>query len=239
MWEGKKVSVVFPTYNEKDSIRQTIEDFFKSGLVDEIVVVNNNASEGTEEEVNKTKARQVFEKKQGYGYAIRRGLEEAKGDLIILSEPDGTFLGKDVVKLLVYSDDVDVVFGTRTHTAMIQKGANMGFFLKWGNWFVAKIVQFMFNTDRFSDSGCTMRLLSRKALESIKLKFRGGGSNFGLEMILHIINSNLRYLEVPLNYEKRVGQSSVTGSKIKAFVLGLEMIQLVIMYRLKIFFKKL
>ena len=42
MWEGKKVSVVFPTYNEKDSIRQTIEDFFKSGLVDEIVVVNNN-----------------------------------------------------------------------------------------------------------------------------------------------------------------------------------------------------
>ena len=39
MWKGKKVSVIFPTYNEKDSIREAIEDFFTSGYVDEIVVV--------------------------------------------------------------------------------------------------------------------------------------------------------------------------------------------------------
>ncbi|HOT52351.1 MAG TPA: glycosyltransferase, partial [Candidatus Hydrogenedentes bacterium] len=51
MWRGKKVSVVFPTYNEKDSIRAAIEEFFEDGLVDEIVVVNNNAAPGTDEEV--------------------------------------------------------------------------------------------------------------------------------------------------------------------------------------------
>lgn len=238
MWEGKKVSVIFPTYNEKDSIRGAINDFFKSGLLDEILVVNNNAAEGTKEEVEKTKARQVFETKQGYGYAIRRGFKEVKGDLIIIAEPDGTFLGKDVIKLLAYSDDVDVVFGTRTHTAMIQKGANMGMFIKWGNWFVAKIMQFLFNTDRFSDAGCTMRLLSRKALEKIEPKFVNGGSNFGLEMMLHIINIKITYLEVPLTYEKRVGESSVTGSKVKAFILGLDMIWLVFSYRMKTLFKR-
>ena len=49
MWNNKKVSVIFPTYNEKDSMFDSIEDFFSSGFVDEIVVVNNNAAEGTDE----------------------------------------------------------------------------------------------------------------------------------------------------------------------------------------------
>jgi glycosyltransferase involved in cell wall biosynthesis len=65
MWNGKRVSVIFPTYNEKESIRQAIEDFFATGFVDEIVVVNNNAASGTKEEVARTRAKQVFEKKTG------------------------------------------------------------------------------------------------------------------------------------------------------------------------------
>ncbi len=102
MWNGKRISVIFPTYNEKDSIYQAIEDFFATGYVDEIVVVNNNAAPGTEEEVARTRAKQVFEKKQGYGAAIQRGLKEAdpSSDFLIVSEPDGTFDGRDVVKLL-------------------------------------------------------------------------------------------------------------------------------------------
>ena len=51
MWGGKRVSVVLMTYAERDSIRRVIEGFFDSGVVDEVVVVNNNAEPGTEEEV--------------------------------------------------------------------------------------------------------------------------------------------------------------------------------------------
>lgn len=43
MWNNKKVSAIFPTLSEKDSIRAAIENFFDSGLMDEVVVVNNNA----------------------------------------------------------------------------------------------------------------------------------------------------------------------------------------------------
>ena len=70
MWRDKKVSVVFPTYNEKDSIRDAIEDFFACQHVDEIVVVNNNAADGTDDEVKPTKAVLVHEERQGYGHAI-------------------------------------------------------------------------------------------------------------------------------------------------------------------------
>ena len=238
MWKGKKVSVVFSTYNEKESIRYCIEDFFASGFVDEIIVVNNNAVPGTDDEVKKTKAKLFHEKKQGYGWGYRRGLKEATGDIIIMSEPDGTFLGKDVPKLLEYSDDFDVVFGTRTVVATILSGANMGFFLKWGNWFVAKLMEVLFWTTHLSDAGCTMRLIHKKALRRIEHKFRSGGSYFGLEMMLIVITSGLSFIEIPVHYNKRIGKSSVTGSFWKAFKLGLQMIWQIIKYRIKTIFKK-
>ncbi len=126
MWQGKKISVIFPTYNEKDSIRAAVLDFFATGVVDEVIVVNNNAAPGTDEEVAGTGATLVYETKQGYGHAIRKGFEVAVGDGVIVSEPDGTFAGRDVVKLLAYAEDCDVVFGTRTHREFIWAGSNMG-----------------------------------------------------------------------------------------------------------------
>ena len=236
MWKGKKVSVIFPTYNEKESIYDSINDFFANGYVDEIVVVNNNAAEGTSEEVRKTKAKEVFEKKQGYGYAIMKGLREAKGDLLIISEPDSTFVGDDVIKLLVYSDDFDVVFSTRTTKNMIWEGANMGLFLKWGNWAIAKIIEVLFNTTTLTDVGGSMRLLSRKSLNKIQRHFTVGGSHFGPELMLLVIIKKIKFVEIPVNYKKRVGKSSVTGSKLKAFILGLQMINIVLYYRLKSWF---
>jgi len=224
MWNGQKVSVIFPTFNEKDSIRDAIEDFFAEGHVDEIIVVNNNAAEGTSEEVAKTAAVEVMEPRQGYGAAIQRGLKEATGDLLIISEPDGTFLGRDVLKLLAYSEDFDVVLGTRTSKELIWHGANMGLFLKYGNVFVAKLTEFLFNSTILTDVGCTMRLIRRNVYERIAPLFTSDGSDFGLETMLIIIKSGIPFMEVPLNYRQRVGQSSVTGSKAKALRLGLRMI---------------
>ena len=47
MWNGKRVSVILMTYNERDSIRATIDGFLATGFVDEVLVVNNNAAPGT------------------------------------------------------------------------------------------------------------------------------------------------------------------------------------------------
>ena len=67
MWNCKKVSVVFPTYNERESVRDSVLDFLASGYVDEVIVVNNHATPGTSDEVAKTSAIEVFEEKEGYG----------------------------------------------------------------------------------------------------------------------------------------------------------------------------
>ena len=230
MWKNKKISVILPTYNEKDSIREVINDFFNTGYVDEVIVVNNNAAIGTDEEVRKTKAIQVFEVKQGYGYAIWAGFREASGDILILSEPDGTFEARDILKLLVYSDDFDAVWGTRTNIALISHGANMGFMMRYGNVAVAKLMQNLFNTSRLTDVGCTFKLFKREVIGRIRHKFMVGVQHFGPELMLLTIINGFSFVEIPLSYHERVGKSSVTGDKIKTAVLASQMILLIFKY---------
>jgi glycosyltransferase involved in cell wall biosynthesis len=206
-------------------------------VADEIIVVNNNAADGTSEEVTRTSAREVVEPRQGYGYAIRRGFREASGDVLIVSEPDGTFLGRDILKLLAYADDFEVVYGSRTARMFIWRGANMGLFLRWGNWAVAKLMEFLFNATNLTDVGCTMRLIDRRALAQIEGRFTIGGSSFGPEMMILSLQSGLKVIQIPVNYLPRVGESAVTGDFRKALVLGLTMIGLVLRYRLQSWFK--
>ena len=233
MWYGKRVSVILPTYNERDSIRAAIEEIESTGVVDEILVINNNAARGTSEEVALTSAREIFEPKQGYGAAIRCGFREADGDFIIVSEPDGSFRGHDIHKMLAYAQDFDVVYGSRTVKELIWEGANMGLFLKWGNYSVAKLTEFLFNTTSLTDVGCTMRCIRRDALRRIEPFFTVDGSFFGPEMMVLTVLMKASMIQIPVNYTKRVGTSSVTGNKRVAFELGVRMIALILAYRIQ------
>jgi len=234
MWEGKRVSVVLMTLAERGSIRRVIDGFVATGFVDEVVVINNNAEPGTSEEVAKTAAVEIFEPQQGYGYATRRGLLEATGDLILLAEPDGTFLPKDIEKLLVYSNECDAVLGTRTTRELIWLGANMRWFLRWGNWVVAKLIEFLFNTSHLSDVGCTYRLLRRPLADRVAAEMKVGGNHAGAEIMLIIATSGARFVEIPVNYLPRVGVSSATGRPLAAVTIGLRMVLLILRWRLRI-----
>ena len=206
MWNGKTVSVIFPTYNEKKSIRACTLEYLGTGLVDEVIVVNNNAAPGTSEEVaGDRRYLQIYEATQGYGHALLRGIDECTADLIILSEPDGTFSGRDVVKLLAFSEDLPVVFGTRTSREFIWAGANMGRFLRWGNWAVAKMTEILFNTTLLTDMGCTHRLFRRDALQLIRPKLTIGGSHFGPQLLMEVVAHRVPFVEIPVNYRARVG----------------------------------
>jgi glycosyltransferase involved in cell wall biosynthesis len=232
MWNGRTVAVVLPTFRERNSIAAVVKGFEALGIVDDIVVVNNNAEHGTSAEVAATSAREIFESTQGYGSAIQRGLREVDADLICVCEPDATFNPEDLLKLLPYSVDCDAVFGSRTVSTFIWSGANMNWFLRWGNWAVAKMIEVLYNTPYLSDVGCTYRLLSRECVARIQPEFRSHGSRFGLEMQLLVVATGERFVQVPVNYHPRVGESAVTGDLRKALALGIDMIGLVLRMRI-------
>lgn len=234
MWKGRSLAVVLPTYNEVDSIASCIRRFEALGIVDDIVVVNNNADPETSAIVALTTSREVFEPVQGYGAAIRRGLEETRSaDLVCICEPDGTFDPRDLLKLLPFTVDVDAVFGSRTVQTFILGDANMGRFLRWGNWAVAKLTELLFNTVYLSDVGCTFRVLSRAALDELLPATTVTGSAFGYELMLLACHRRVPLVQVPVTYGERIGESSVTGKPANAVRLGFVMIGMCVRQRFR------
>ena len=219
-----------PAFNEEKGITQTIKDFAQP-YVDEIIVVDNNSSDNTAKLARKAhrRVKLVEEKKQGYGYSLQRGMKEAKGDIIILTESDATFSGKDMEKLLSYIGDTDMVLGTRVTEELLDKEAKMDWFLFYGNLFIAKLIQLRFwHKTRLTDVGCTFRAIRKDAYLRIVKEFTVGGSHFSPEMIIVALKKGLKTVEIPVHYKERVGNSKITSNRWKSFKLGLKMIQLVL-----------
>lgn len=238
MWKGKKVSVVFSTYREKGSIRQAIDDFFATGFVDEIIVVNNNAEEGTDEEVKKTRAKLVYEKRQGLGFGYQKGIEEATSDYIVLSEPDGTFSASDIERFLVYAKDFPAVFGTRTNKSAVLEGAAMGSLRRLANVFEAKIIEALFATNSLTDIGCIYRLLRKDVVQKIRPFWREGNALFPTEILLLVASQKIKFVEIPITFGERVGESSLTGRFRHQAKWGLRILWFIIAFWLKWIFRK-
>ncbi len=235
MYKQKKVSVVISTFNEEKTIRGVIDNFFATGVVDEVIAIDNNALGNTKIEIEKTKAKRVVETKQGYGHGYMRGLLEATGDLIVMTEADGTFEPEDIHKFLIYSDDFPIVFGTRTSRAAIWSGAFMPFSVRFANWLWAKAVEVLYNGPVLTDVGCTYKLLDRRSLEHIKKYFHlsKGDGTFSPELMIWLLSKEKRIIEIPVMYKPRIGRSGYTGSVWKAARLGFKMLPVIIKYKFK------
>lgn len=232
MFKNKKVSLVLPAYNETQNIGQALKEFSGTNLFDEIIVVDNNSTDNTSTVANNYGVKVIKELNQGYGFALRRGLSEATGDYIVLCEPDGTFSAEDSRNLLSEIENYDMVTGTRTNLNFVEDGANMGFLLRFGNIFVAKLIQYSFKTSKLTDCGCTYRVLNRSLVNKILPFLDVGWSHFLAQVVILTALSGKSILEIPISYKKRVGTSKITGSIKRAILVGIRMVNLVFKYRL-------
>lgn len=230
MYAGKTVSLILPAYNEEPNIFAAVSECLSVETIDEVLVVNNRSKDRTREEALRAGARVVDEDVQGYGAALIRGLRSASGDIIILCEPDGTFIARDIKKLLSYVDDFDMVCGTRTTPQMIWVGANMGLVLRWGNTLLAKVIEIVYGGPSLSDCGCTFRLIRREALVRIEPYLSVIGSHFLPEMVILALRCRLRIIEIPVNYRGRTGISKITGTWKGTLITGTRMGLLILRY---------
>lgn len=211
MFRNRTVSLVVPAYNEEETIGHVVDEFRGEPHLDEIVVVDNNCKDRTAAIAAERGARVISEKKPGYGAALLAGMQASKGDILVLTEADGSFRARDVVKLLVYLEDAGMVMGTRTTRQMVEQGANMRFMLRWGNVFMAKFLQLCWlrpAEPRFTDVGCTFRALTRSTFERIAPLLRETGPAFSPEMMCAALQARCRVIEVPVTYSQRLGGES-------------------------------
>jgi glycosyltransferase involved in cell wall biosynthesis len=233
MFQGQSIAVAMPAYNEADGISKVVRSLLAIPEVDEVIVADNNSTDGTAKLAIEAGARAVLEKQRGYGFACRRALAASTSDVTIIIESDDTFRATDIHKFLAYAGEFDVVFGTRTSKSCIWSGANMGWFLRYGNWAVAKLLEYVHNGPCLTDVGCTFKMFKRDALQKLLPLLTVGGSSLSPEIMIIAIRLGFACVEIPVHYGSRLGNSKITGSFRKAFVLGLRMIWLIIGYRFR------
>jgi glycosyltransferase involved in cell wall biosynthesis len=231
----KRICVVLTAYDDEDSIGDSVKDFLAQRNVVEVIVVDNNCSDSTAQEAKVAGAKIAVESSQGYGFACIGGLREAllnnDAEIIVLAEGDMTFRGRDIWKLLPFTDDADLVLGSRTNMSFVESKAQMDWFYSWGNLFLAKLLEFRFFNSQFfrrtrlTDVGCTFRAINRKALMMLVDDLKIGGNHFSPHMIKLALKKGLRVIEVPITFHERVGQSKGAGSSRKnGLKIGLKML---------------
>ena len=111
------IDVIIPAWNEAETISYVVKDFLPYSK--SVIVMDNLSSDGTAEIARESGAVVYSEKLVGYGDAIKKGLDRAQSDILVIVEGDGTFRAKDLPKLLSYLNDSDAVIGSRTSGSIL------------------------------------------------------------------------------------------------------------------------
>ncbi|MBI4397666.1 MAG: glycosyltransferase [Candidatus Omnitrophica bacterium] len=232
-FDENKISVVIPTRNEEVSIGYVVKDFLPHA--DEVLVVNNQSTDQTARVAEEAGARVLNVQLKGYGDTIRYGLAQATGDILVVVEGDYTFRAKDLGKFLEYLKDADMVIGTRTTCELIEQGANMKGLLRFGNIFVAKLIELLWwsQEPRFTDVGCTYRAVWKDVYRKIQDQLKSTGPEFAPEMMIKILQAHLRLIEIPITYYPRMGnESKHSNNWLGISKTALKMLQLIAKERL-------
>ena len=236
---GMTVGII--AYNEAEAIGRLVRDFRAQPGVVEVIVVDNNSSDGTADLARSAGARVVHESKQGYGYACIRALREGvlapQANVVILVEGDGTFAAADLAKFQAYIGQADMVVGTRVIRSLVEDGSQMDYFFTWGNIAVGTLLRLRFWHPQFlgaasiSDVGCTYRAIRKEALEKILPDLVVGENHFSPHMLLVALYRGLTLIEIPVTLHRRIGVSKGAGRSFWAGLqVGLVMIWHIITY---------
>jgi glycosyltransferase involved in cell wall biosynthesis len=209
------VSVVIPTLNEAGNILEAVTKIHKDlDYPKEIIVVDGNSTDGTKEIVKDTKfCRLIIEPRRGYGLALKTGMKNAKGNIIVMVDGDGTYEVRHINRMLakMIEDDADMVLATR----MYDPNKAMGLMNFIGN----KVITFCFDflySQFLSDTQSGFRAISHEAIDSVNLV--ESDMAFATEMLIKFTKKGFKMVEIPTTYKSR----KYGKPKLRKFKSGIE-----------------
>ena len=228
-----KICVIIPAYNEEPVIEKVVKDYINQKNVEHVFVIDNNSSDNTAKIAESCGATVIRKNKnRGYAHSCVMGLKkslETDANIIALTEADGTYAGKDLEKMVPYIENADMVIGTREIQVLSEKGNQNKTFYVWGNFLLAKLIQIKFFSLQhmgivsLTDVGCSYRCIRREALTKIITQFTDSETGevivkpksglFALFMTMLGIKNDLRVVEIPITFKKRIGISKTESDK--------------------------
>jgi dolichol-phosphate mannosyltransferase len=207
-----KLSIVIPAYNEALNLPDTLHALYAAlqtnGIAHELLVINDNSKDDTQQVIETLQhtiptLRTLFNPPphNGFGYAIRKGLENYSGDCVAIVMADLSDDPDDVVKFYkaLVNDKVDCVFGSRWI-----KGATVSDYPKnklYLNRFVNNMLGFVFGI-KYNDCTNAFKMYSRPAMEGLK-PFLSPHFNLTVELPLKAIVRGYTYTILPNSWRNR------------------------------------
>jgi len=205
-----KLSVVIPAHNEEGSIESSIravhDELVKNEIPHEILVVNDNSNDGTEE-ILKILQKEIFTLvyinnmgNHGFGHAVRTGLESFSGDCVAVMMGDMSDSPEDLVKFYnKMQEGYDCVFGSR----FSRGGKTFGYpkIKLVINRIANSIVQISFGI-RYNDTTNAFKLYKKETIQGLK-PFLSPHFNLTLELPLKAIVRGYTYAVVPNTWTNR------------------------------------
>lgn len=234
----KTLSVVIPTYNEKENIRILIPRIFevldKIGIEFELIVVDDTSPDGTAEEVRKLGEYFnckviVKEKKEGIGAAHVVGYNESKGEIILTMDADLSHNPGEIPKLLTeIKKGADVVLGSRHLSKGFYEGEKLQTKIKkyisnFGN----TLVRLLLGTEAHDYSN-GFRCFKKEVWGSIQTVEKGNA--FLMEFVVRAHRGGYKIVEVPTTFvDRRMGESKLNLPK-ESMMFLLQIIRLYIQH---------
>jgi len=217
----KKTFIIIPTYNEKENIKNLIQEIFNLELPEiNILIIDDNSPDRTGEIVNsltrKYKNLKLIKrnKKLGLGSAYKLGFKYAlgnKADLIMTMDADFSHNPKDIPKFIKESNEFDVVVGSRR----IPGGKIIGWNIwrKISSWLGANVSRIILGI-KVKDPTSGFRCYKKSILEKIDFKkIRSQGYAFQGEILLLCQKNKAKIKEIPITFENRKKGKSKFGFK--------------------------
>ena len=202
----KLISIIIPALNEEDGIEKSICSIPKNKLSElgynlEIIIIDGKSTDLTREIAIRMGARVVLEKRKGYGSAYKTGFSEAKGDILVTLDADGTYPAELIPHYIQELSDKGLDFITTNRFSNMQSGA-MDFYHKLGNDILSLIMRLLYSIDvRDSQSG--MWIMSRSFIQRINII----SDDFSMSEEIKIIAFRFfKALELDGRYYKRLGK---------------------------------
>lgn len=222
------VSVIIPAYNEEKSIGKVIDAISKD-VVTYIIVVSNTSTDSTVEVARNAGAIVLEESRRGYGWACLLGIEKAnelKTDIVVFLDGDFSDYPEEIPDVIrpILKNDMDMVIGSRV-LGKREKGSLTPQQI-FGNWLATKLIRIFYRA-KFTDLG-PFRAMKTDSLNALGMADKTYG--WTIEMQIKAVKKKMKFVEVPVNYKKRIGVSKVSGTVKGTILAGIKIISAVFKY---------